>query len=176
MTETTYTLPDWVNKAPVQFQEILEMHDKWLKDIEGGKRADLRDANLRDADLWGADLRGANLRDANLENIRNDIINNALNLMPNEVPALRQALVDGKVDGAMYNGECGCLFTTLARASGVRRIFSPGSTVSNLKADSSSARERWFMGIRKGDTTENSQIVKTTVQWIDEWIKEREDA
>lgn len=34
MTETTYTLPDWVNKAPVQFQEILELHDKWLKDIE----------------------------------------------------------------------------------------------------------------------------------------------
>lgn len=126
--------------------------------------------------MMRANLGDANLRDANLGNIRDDIIKNALDIMPNEVPALRQALVDGKVDGTMYNGECGCLFTTLARASGFQGTIELGDVVGNLKADSSSARERWFMGIRKGDTPENSQIVKTTVQWIDEWIKEREDA
>ena len=71
--------------------EVLQRHAKWLKNEEGGEKAnlrganlwgadlqganlwgaDLQDANLRDADLWdanlrGADLRGANLRGANL--------------------------------------------------------------------------------------------------------------
>ena len=46
--------------------EILQRHAKWLKNEEGGERADLRGADLRGADLRGADLRDANLRDANL--------------------------------------------------------------------------------------------------------------
>ena len=55
---------------------VLEKHGKWLRNKEGGERADLRgadlrgaylcDANLRGADLRGADLRGANLRGADL--------------------------------------------------------------------------------------------------------------
>ena len=52
--------------------EVLQRHAKWLKNEEGGEKADLWDANLQDADLrganlWGADLRGANLRDADLQ-------------------------------------------------------------------------------------------------------------
>ena len=44
--------------------EVLQRHAKWLKNKEGGEKAnlrgaDLRDANLRDADLRDADLRGA---------------------------------------------------------------------------------------------------------------------
>ena len=56
--------------------EVLQRHAKWLKNEEGGEKANLRgaelwDANLRgadlrDADLWDANLRGANLRDADL--------------------------------------------------------------------------------------------------------------
>ena len=74
---TTYT--------PEQLKEIIDLHGKWLRDEEGGKRADLRyailtdailtDANLRGADLryailTDADLRGANLRGAILIDIR----------------------------------------------------------------------------------------------------------
>ena len=46
--------------------EVLQRHAKWLKNEEGGEKADLQGANLRDANLWDADLQGANLRDANL--------------------------------------------------------------------------------------------------------------
>ena len=46
--------------------EILEKHLKWLRNEDGGERADLRGANLYGADLYGADLRGANLCKANL--------------------------------------------------------------------------------------------------------------
>jgi hypothetical protein len=50
---------------------VLEKHAKWLRDEEGGKRADLngvdlRGANLTRADLTRADLSGANLYVANL--------------------------------------------------------------------------------------------------------------
>ena len=47
-------------------QEILEKHVKWLRDENGGERADLRYANLRYADLSNANLRYADLRYANL--------------------------------------------------------------------------------------------------------------
>jgi uncharacterized protein YjbI with pentapeptide repeats len=46
--------------------ETLEKHLAWLKNEDGGEKADLRGADLRGANLWGADLREANLREANL--------------------------------------------------------------------------------------------------------------
>ena len=49
-----------------ELDNILIEHSKWLKNNNGGKRANLRDANLRDADLRGADLEGANLERADL--------------------------------------------------------------------------------------------------------------
>ena len=45
---------------------VLEKHGKWLKNEEGGERANLCDANLCDANLRGAYLCDANLCDANL--------------------------------------------------------------------------------------------------------------
>lgn len=45
---------------------VLEKHKKWLKNEEGGRRADLSSANLRSADLSRADLRSADLSCADL--------------------------------------------------------------------------------------------------------------
>ncbi len=54
-----------------QLSEILEKHRLWLRDDEGGERADLsgsdlRGSNLSYSDLRGSDLRGSNLRYSNL--------------------------------------------------------------------------------------------------------------
>ena len=49
-----------------KLQEIIKSHGRWLRNEEGGERANLRDANLSDANLSDANLSGANLRDANL--------------------------------------------------------------------------------------------------------------
>ena len=49
-----------------KLSEILTNHKAWLKNEEGGERADLRHANLRHADLRSADLRHADLRHADL--------------------------------------------------------------------------------------------------------------
>ena len=46
---------------------VLEKHKKWLKDEEGGERANLREANLYGADLRGANLGVADLGRANLD-------------------------------------------------------------------------------------------------------------
>jgi len=60
----------------LELEKIVSKHDKWVREEDGGERAnlrraylsgaDLRGANLSGADLSGADLRGANLSGANL--------------------------------------------------------------------------------------------------------------
>ena len=55
----------------IDIQKVLDNHNKWVWDKEGGARAylrksDLRYADLRGANLYGADLRGANLYGADL--------------------------------------------------------------------------------------------------------------
>ena len=62
--------------SPAELQQILDLHQEYLRDPSAGKRAylvdaDLREAyleraDLRDANLGGANLRRANLREANL--------------------------------------------------------------------------------------------------------------
>ena len=49
-----------------KLQEIIKSHGRWLRNEEGGERANLRDAYLSGANLSDAYLSGANLRDANL--------------------------------------------------------------------------------------------------------------
>ena len=49
-----------------KLQEIIESHGKWLRDEDGGERADLQGADLRYADLQDAYLQGADLRYADL--------------------------------------------------------------------------------------------------------------
>ena len=49
-----------------ELKKIIASHGKWLRNEEGGEKADLGDADLRGADLRGAYFRGANLRGADL--------------------------------------------------------------------------------------------------------------
>ena len=52
--------------TPDELQQVLTEDQKWLRDEEGGSRANLYGANLSGADLSGADLSGANLSRADL--------------------------------------------------------------------------------------------------------------
>jgi hypothetical protein len=76
---------------------------------------------------------------------------------------LRSALIEGRVEGSTYEGDCACLVGTIANArhADYQQI--------GIKPDSSRAAERWFMGIKKGDTPETNQISKITVEWLDEF-------
>ena len=49
-----------------KLQEIIKSHGRWLRNEEGGERADLSGADLSGADLRSADLSGADLSSADL--------------------------------------------------------------------------------------------------------------
>jgi hypothetical protein len=156
------------------------LRDANLRDADL-RDANLRDANLRGADLWDADLRvanlwGANLRDANLRvaNLRDanlrpvrDDVRAVLDLAPDEAPAVLAALEAGRVDGSVYEGACACLVGTIANVRGV-----PYTALGDLRPNASRPAERWFMGIRRGDTPATSPIVDITAEWVREWIAE----
>ena len=132
--------------------------------------ADLSGANLSGADLSGANLSGADLSGANLSRAdlsvpKTDFFDILLRAS-REVAGLRAALIAGKVDGSTYEGECACLVGTIANV----RSASFEDLGNGIKPNSSRPAERWFLGIKKGDTPETNQISAITVAWINEFV------
>ena len=132
--------------------------------------ANLSSADLRYANLSSADLTSANLSSANLSSIKEDFFSRLL-LAKSEIPALYRAVVAGHMDGSCYQGECCCFVGTVAKARGVNY-----ESLGDLKPDSSSPTERFFMGISKGDTPENNPVSAVVSNWIQEFSKANEIA
>jgi hypothetical protein len=132
--------------------------------------ANLIGADLIGANLIGADLIGANLRGANLTPIRDDFWA-VLCASPKEVPGLRAALIEGRVDGSTYQGDCACLVGTLANVAHCDYEHMPA-----LKPNAARPAERFFLGIHKGDTPETSQFAKLAVEWLDQWTANMQEA
>jgi uncharacterized protein YjbI with pentapeptide repeats len=127
--------------------------------------ANLSGANLSYANISGANLSYANISGANLSQFKNDIFDVLLRA-PNEIEGLRQSLIDGKVDGSAYEGDCACLVGTLANIRNCDyRLLNNG-----IYPNASRPAEQWFMLIKKGDTPEINNVSKITVEWIDEFL------
>jgi hypothetical protein len=126
--------------------------------------ADLTRANLTGADIAGTDLTRANLTRANLRGAKEDFYA-VLRAVPAEVPALRLALVEGRVDGSTYEGTCACLVGTIANA---RHCFY--RAISDLAPNANRPAERWFLAIREGHTPETNPVSAITLGWIDEFL------
>ena len=126
--------------------------------------ADLSSADLRSADLRSADLSSADLSSANLNDIRNDFWSILLFAQP-EIAGLRKAIVEGKIDGSVYRGECACLVGTIANV----RKCDVNDLKGNLEGNASRPAERFFMGISKGDTPENNPVSKIVLEWLDQF-------
>lgn len=128
--------------------------------------ANLRDADLRDADLRGANLSGADLSDASLVYFKTDFFDILLRA-PKEITGLRQSLIDGKVDGSIYQGACACLLGTIANIRGCEF-----NTIGNgITPNASRPAEQWFAMIKPDHTPENNQASKLAVKWIDEFTQ-----
>ena len=134
----------------------------WGANLRGAK---LWGAKLWGANLWGADLRGANLGEANLTSIRDDFWA-VLSGAPTEVVGLRQALTEGRIDGSTYHGDCACLVGTLANVRHCDLAALPF-----VKADSNRLSERWFLQLHPGDTPDNSEAARITLEWLDTWLE-----
>jgi uncharacterized protein YjbI with pentapeptide repeats len=135
--------------------------------------ANLDGANLDGANLDGANLDGANLTRANLDGADYSAIYEdfmaKLALQKTEVVGLFKALLDGRVDGSTYSGECACFVGTLANVKGC------SYSSLTVKAQADSPTERFFLAIRKGDTPENNRISEIVACWIMEFLLENED-
>ncbi len=139
--------------------------------------ADLKGANLRDAYLEGAYLEGANLEGANLkgaylkgaylEDIKKDYFA-VLAPAKNEVVGLYKALMEGRIDGSTYTGECACLVGTIANV----RKEKYNELGIDLRPSSSRPAEKWFLMIRKGHTPENNGASAIVKVWTEEFMKE----
>ena len=122
--------------------------------------ADLEGANLLRVNLRGVDLEGVDLEGANLEPIKLDMFKILKKTIP-EIPMLEKAILEGKIDGSTYEGECACLVGTIEKSGrfgekcDMRDILRP--------------IERFFMGIDKGDTPENNPVSKIVLGWIHEF-------
>ena len=108
---------------------------------------------------------GSPSRHGTLQLDNRDDLWSILDLAPNEVGGLRDALVNGRVDGSVYDGECCCIVGTLGKL-GAR----------GLTRDSDRPAERLFAPIAPGHTPENSPLVLVVVGWIDQWTRRRAEA
>lgn len=91
-------------------------------------------------------------------------------MAPNEASGLRKALVEGRIYGLVYEGECACLVGTIAKVRGCDY-----KALGDLRPDSERPIERWFMMFKPGSrwTPERHRADKITLGWIDEWIENR---
>jgi uncharacterized protein YjbI with pentapeptide repeats len=125
--------------------------------------ADLSDADLSGADLSDADLSDADLSGADLSEIKKDYFDVLLRAIP-EIPNFKKALLDGKIDGSTYSGECACLCGTLMKSP----VVEISCRIDKIK-DSSRPIERFFLCIKPGMTPENSQHSKLALEWLEEF-------
>ena len=101
--------------------EVLQRHAKWLKNEEGGEKANLQDvnlqsANLQSANLQGADLRGADLRDADLRgaNLQDANLQGAAGKILSFGPiGSRQGITYVTKTERTIHVRCGCFYGTL---------------------------------------------------------------
>jgi hypothetical protein len=134
-------------------------------------RANLRYANLTEADLTEAELTRADLTydqlvSANTRAIRADLYE-SLPALVHEIAAHRQLLMEGKIDGQVYEGACACFVGSIANIRGVKYRQMP-----DLIPNSSRPIERFYLAIRKGDTPETNAVSRLVVEWIDAWVAE----
>jgi hypothetical protein len=126
----------------------------------------LEKATTERRNLRGSNLSVSDLSVSDLSDIKADLFDILLRA-PREVDGLRDALVSGRVDGSTYEGPCCCLVGTIANVRGGCNYQELGNGIS---PNSSRSAERWFFGIKKGDTPETNQISQITVEWLDEFV------
>ena len=174
----------WTGKLIFEYEsENNTIKETVLKAIEAGadlSKANLSKANLSKANLSGADLSGADLSwadlsradlsKADLSAIKADFFYVLLNAKK-EVGFLKQAIIDGNIDGSTYSGECACLSGTVEKSAIIHNGQDQEKNVKRILDCRASERpaERFFLAIRPNDTPENNQAAKIVLQWIEEF-------
>lgn len=86
-----------------------------------------------------------------------------LTLAVPEIPLLKKAIVEGKINGSTYEGECACLCGTIEKSGRFGRKCD--------MRDSSRPIEKFFMAINPTQTPKNNEFSKHALAWIEEFEK-----
>ncbi len=132
--------------------------------------ADLSSADLSYANLRYADLSYANLSSADLSSIRDDLFIVLLHSIP-EIKYLKQSIIEGKIDGSTYDGECACLSGTLVNGAKITDGKQEEKVIKTIMSCRDSGRpiERFFLGIKKGDTPKTNPFSKLALEWVEQF-------
>lgn len=123
-----------------------------------------------EANLSKADLSGANLSWANLSIIKHDLWDVLLHGIK-EIPFLKKKIIEGKIDGTSYDGECACLNGTLENSAKENNGEMMDKKIRGIRDCRNPDRpiERFFLAIRIGGAPENNQVAKMVLAWIEEF-------
>jgi hypothetical protein len=97
--------------------------------------------------------------------------------LPDEVPYLRLAVIEGRIDGSVYYGECACLKGTLARKAVGFTLQTTSEAVVYLRIAlgikcnlPESQVEQFFYHIQEGDTPATNPYSAVVLDWLDEFL------
>lgn len=106
----------------------------------------------------------------NLEAVKRDLWQ-VLQIAPSEAKSVRQAIMQGDVDGGFYIGECCCIKGIIAKSLGV-----PVKSLDQsygIGLNRRSYMENFLFNIMEGDTPETNSYSRAILQWCDEFIAEQ---
>lgn len=86
---------------------------------------------------------------------------------PEAVADLRQHLVEGRIDGNTYFGECACIFGTLANFLQAMEPDEMPSLVWDVENYGITPAERLFIYIHRGDTPTSNPVAELVLRWLD---------
>jgi hypothetical protein len=97
--------------------------------------------------------------------------------LPGEVPYLRLAVIEGRIDGMAYSGECACLKGTLARKAVGFTLQTTSEVMVYLRIAlgircglPESQAEQFFWHIQEGDTPATNPYAAVVLDWLDEFL------
>jgi hypothetical protein len=108
--------------------------------------------------------------------VKRDFLN-VVSKLPGEVPYLRLAVIEGRIDGSVYYGECACLKGTLARKAVGFTLQTTSEVMVYLRIAlgircslAESQAEQFFYHIEKGDTPATNPYAAVVLHWLDEFL------
>jgi hypothetical protein len=97
--------------------------------------------------------------------------------VPGEVPYLRLALIEGRIDGSVYYGDCACLKGTLARKAFGDTFKTTSQAVGYMQVAlgircgiTDSQAEQFFYHIQEGDTPATNPYSAVVLDLLDEFL------
>jgi hypothetical protein len=97
--------------------------------------------------------------------------------LPGEVPYLRLAVIEGRIDGTAYSGECACLKGTLARKAVGFTLQTASEAMVYLRIAlgikcglPESQAKQFFWHIGEGDTPSTNPYAAVVLDWLDEFL------